>query len=115
MFGQRSKRFFIAMIAFSLIGPSALLFWNPEIGGLTLLLGLIVASRCIRLLRMVQDSSESGTHRLARDDRGQTVFVQLVDDEGNDLEPALAQARLAAARLMAGPRDTVIGVRHKVP
>jgi len=40
--------------------------------------------------------------------------VQLIDENGNDLEPEVAQRRLAAAQLQAGPRDMVIGVRRKV-
>jgi flagellar hook-basal body complex protein FliE len=114
MYGQRSKRFFMGMIAFSLIGPLVLLFWNPEVGGILLLLSFIVTSRCLRLLRMAADTSETEEQRQSQDNRGQTVFVQLVDDQGNDLEPTQVQARIAAAQLTAGPRDLVIGVRRKV-
>lgn len=46
--------------------------------------------------------------------QAQTIFVQLIDEDGNELAPEVAESKLAAAQLLAGPRDMVIGVRRKV-
>jgi hypothetical protein len=43
-----------------------------------------------------------------------TIYVPLVDDDGNDLDAAETERRLAEARLRAHPGDKVVGVLHKV-
>jgi hypothetical protein len=117
MFGQQSKRFFIGVLVVAIVGPIAIMLWKPQIGGLLFLLGLFVAARCLYLIRTIttEGARQDQAQLYSRRDRGQTIFVQLIDNDGNDLDPATAQARLAAANLRAGPRDTVIGVRRKVP
>ena len=117
MFGQHSKRFFLGVLVAAIVGPIAIMLWKPQIGGLLFLLGLAIAARCIYLIRMIhtEGAQQDQAQLYSRRDRGQTIFVQLVDDHGNDLDPATAEARLAAANLRAGPRDMVVGVRRKVP
>jgi hypothetical protein len=44
-----------------------------------------------------------------------TIVVPLVDADDHDLPADIAEAKLAAARLQAGPRDVVIGVRRHGP
>jgi hypothetical protein len=116
MFGPRSKAFFLTVICLSIIGPILVMFWNVQLGGLLFLVGLLLAARCIGLVRSIQmeGAVQDGVALSARQNRGRTIFVQLVDDHGNALPADVVQARLAAAHQNAGPRDTVIGVHRKV-
>jgi hypothetical protein len=116
MFGQHGKTFFLTLIALSLLVPLALMVWNPQIGAIAFLCGLATAARCIGLIRTLQvEGSLHDQHALyASANQAQTIFVQLIDEDGNDLTPEVAEAKLAAAQLQAGPRDMVVGVRHKV-
>ena len=117
MFGQHGKRFFIGLLVAAIVGPIAVMIWLPTIGAILFLLGLAIAARCIYLIRMIhsEGAQQDQEQLYSRRDRGQAIFVQLVDDDGNDLDQATAEARLAAANLRAGPRDMVVGVRRKVP
>ncbi|MDP9315640.1 MAG: hypothetical protein M3R24_33060 [Chloroflexota bacterium] len=116
MFGQHGHKVFMVLMVLALLGPAALMFWNAQIGGLLFLVGLLVSYRCLDFLQeeRVEAEFENSALLQARHNRARTIFVQLVDDNGNELDASTAQARLAAAHLDAGPRDTVVGVRHKV-
>ena len=117
MFGQGSKRFFVVLMVAAIVGPIAAMIWWPQIGAILFFLGLAIVARCVYLIRAIhtEGAQQDQAQLYSRRDRGQTIFVQLVDDDGNDLDQATARARLAAANLRAGPRDTVVGVRRKVP
>ena len=117
MFGRTSKTFFLALIALSFLVPIALMFWNIQYGAVTMVLGLAIAWRALRLVRMIQMQGTLQDQQAlqVKRNQAQTIFVQLIDENGNDLAPEIAEAKLAAAHLQAGPRDMVIGVRRKVP
>ncbi|HEY0607093.1 MAG TPA: hypothetical protein VGD58_29510 [Herpetosiphonaceae bacterium] len=116
MFGQYGKTFFQTMIVLGLLVPLAVMVWNPQIGAIAFLAGLTISGRCVRMLRTLQvEGSMQDQHATqAKTNQAQTIFVQLIDEDGNDLAPEIAEAKLAAAQLQAGPRDMVVGVRHKV-
>ncbi len=116
MFNQRSRLFFLIVIVVALVAPILIALHYPLVGGVLFLVGAMVAWRNVRLLSFItkgDDPAEQRRRAQARD-QGRTIFVQLVDDRGNELDPATCEARVAAARRGAGPRDTVIGVRRKV-
>jgi hypothetical protein len=116
MFGSRSKAFFLGLMAISIGGPLLLILWNPQVGGILMLLGLVIAARCINLIRSMHmtNSVDDTTVLMARQNRARTIFVSLLDEQGQPLPTEIAQARLATAYQDAGPRDTVIGVQRKV-
>jgi hypothetical protein len=110
------------IIAYSIAGacillPIILIFFNPAAGALALFMGALIASRVIRYAHQVDPLMSAETRaRLARhqSDQSQTIFVQVVDDRGYDLPQHEVKRRMEEAQLRAGPRDTVIAVRHKV-
>jgi hypothetical protein len=116
MFGSRSKTFFLAVTCAAVMIPILVLLWNPQLGGALFFLGLLIAARCISLVRSIQikESLQDEAALVTSHNRGRTIFVQLTDDYGTPLPTEVAQARLAAAQQQAGPRDTVIGVHRKV-
>ena len=117
MFGHTSKTFFLTLIVLSFLVPIVLMFWNVQYGAVALVLGLAIAWRGLRLVRMIQMQGTLQDQQAlqVKRNQAQTIFVQLIDADGNDLAPEIAEAKLGAARLQAGPRDMVIGVRRKVP
>ena len=46
--------------------------------------------------------------------RGRTIYVQTVDNDGCDLPEDVVQQKLYEARRNAEPRDNIVTVRHKV-
>lgn len=106
----------IATIAILL--PIAIMFWNIEAGAALLLLGLVIANRAIRYGAYDDSKSMSDATRkqLSRhqSERGQTIFVQVVDDFGRDLPPVTVQKLMADAQAKASPRDMVVPVRYKI-
>ncbi|NTW97277.1 MAG: hypothetical protein HGB28_01855 [Oscillochloris sp.] len=117
MFNQRSRIFFLIVIVAALVVPVLVALRYPVIGGALFLVGATLAWRNMRLVLLTTHDRDPADQRRRAQAREQArmIFVQLVDDQGNDLDPATCESRLAAARLHAGPRDTVIGVRRKVP
>jgi hypothetical protein len=116
MFNQRSRIFFLTVIVVALVAPILIALRYPTVGGALFIVGALLAWRNIRLLRHTtpgDDPAERRRRAQARD-QGRTIFVQLVDDLGNELDPAICATRLAAARCAAGPKDSVVGVRRKV-
>ena len=116
---RRQRRMQLAIVAFTLLGPLVMAVWSPEWAAIFLLLGLIVALRALRVLRATaledlgDDPSLQRMHHL-QGERGRTVWVSLLDDNGQPLDAAAAERKLAQARATAGPRDMVVGVRGKV-
>ncbi len=110
------RRLLLGLIGLVIFGPVAVMMWNLRLGVVLLLLGLIVAYQGSRMLRALnaEGAVQDQQYLYSRRDRGRTIYVELVDDDGNELQPSVAEQRLAEARLNAGPRDTVIGVRRKL-
>jgi len=111
------KRLLFAVIFVVTIGPIIVMIRDVGLGAILLIVGLFFTIQCIRILQAIQieGASEDQEALYRQQNQGRTIYVPLVDDRGYDLEPAIAEQRLAEARLKAGPRDTVIGVRHKTP
>src|SRR5689334_18958332 len=108
------KIFFIGAMCIILVASFLALTGNLPFVLPLFFAGLTVICRCIMFLgdnRIERARQEEAL--LARQDRGQTILVQLVDDNGIPLPFDIAQARLTTAQRQAGPRDTVIGVHHK--
>jgi len=116
MFGQYGKTFFLTLIVLSVLAPLALMFWNPQLGAIASFAGLAIAVRCMGMLRALQVEGSLHDQRALHTaaNQAQTIFVQLIDEDGNDLAPEVAESKLAAAQFLAGPRDMVIGVQRKV-
>lgn len=98
---------------FSILIPALICFWNVQVGVPLLLLGVYLSYRSIRMsrrepLNIREESPDEALRRSAR-----IIRVQLVDDQGRDLPPEVAEKRLADAQARANPNDTVIGV-HSV-
>lgn len=82
---------------------------------------LIVASllSCYRGLRYIDylerdeviDDPRITRHR---QEASKVIYVSIVDDAGNLLPDAEAKAKIRQAEAQAGPRDTIIPVKHKV-
>ena len=116
MFKRHGTSFYITLIVVCLLAPFALLLWDRQLGFFACVIGIPIATRGLRLLRTIhlERTLQSLQVPQAKLNQAQTKLVQLIDENGNELEPEVAQTRLAAARLQAGPRDMVIGVRRKV-
>lgn len=116
MFGLRSKPLALALAATAIVLPLVVLLWNPYIGGLLILCGLFITTRCFAMLRANQfDRLVADEAALvAQHNRGCTILVSLVDKQGLALPADLARARLDAAQAQTGPRDTVVGVHRSV-
>lgn len=98
---------------FSILIPALICFWNVQVGVPLLLLGVYLSYRSIRMsrrepLNIREESPDEALRRSAR-----IIRVQLVDDQGQDLPPEVAEKRLADAQARANPNDTVIGM-HSV-
>lgn len=117
MYDQAQRRTWRIMMVVVLVVPVLVMFWNLRVGALLLLFGLFTAYRALRLinasLRMEQAERNSRLEQ-TRANQARLVYVQLVDEQGVELPPDVQQAKLAQARLLAGPRDTVVGVKRKV-
>ncbi len=113
---QTTKKIVMVIVAIALIGPLILVTQNPTFGAIALLIGLATIVQSLRYLRHIasHNRKENNQHTSKRQDQSRTVYVSLLDDSGVPLDEAVAAARLNKARLMAGPRDTVIGVKRKV-
>jgi hypothetical protein len=108
------------LTAIFLIGiPVLILFWDVRIGVPFLLLGTYITYRIIRLAgynESLKRFNEVEQQRIERQqgERGRTILVQLVDDQGRDLPEQEAQRLIAEAEARANPRDTVMGVHHVI-
>jgi hypothetical protein len=111
---QRRMAYIIVFLSISI--PVVVMFWNIQAGVLLLLLGSYVSLQAVR--HAVHDNanalSDAESNKLERHKIEQTrvIRVQLVDDYGRDLPAHIARQRMEEAQAKAGPRDTVVGVRH---
>jgi hypothetical protein len=118
MSSSPQRRIAYTIAAASVVIPIMVMLWNIELGIILFFMGLIVAYRAIRYgaqddLHSLNDAAEQKLSR-HQIERGRTIFVQIVDDFGRDLPPATVQKLMADAQAQAGPRDTVVPVRHKI-
>jgi hypothetical protein len=111
------RRFAYAIAFFSIAVPVLIMFQNIQAGIVLLLLGVYITVRTIRNIapndpNMVSDSTlhHIGLHQ---SNRGQIIYVQLVDDFGRDLPTNVAQKLIEDAQARANPRDTVVGL-HRI-
>ncbi|KAB8141556.1 hypothetical protein F8S13_19330 [Chloroflexia bacterium SDU3-3] len=107
------------VVAFALVCvavPLIVMIWQPVLGLLLLPMALLVAARSWYLHRRWVDAEGRKQHSRAQVKANQAniIYVQVVDDQGNDLPPAVARAKLEAAHMEAGPRDTVLPARRKL-
>lgn len=116
MFGQEGKTFVRILTVASVLVPISIMFWNVQWGVIALLLGLFTLGRAIQTLRTMhlEGTLADQDALYQKANRGQTIYVQLVDDAGVALPVELANAKLAAAQQQAGPRHTVLGVHRKI-
>ncbi|MBC8161392.1 MAG: hypothetical protein H7Z42_09250 [Roseiflexaceae bacterium] len=116
MVGQDGKLFIGPVIIVSIVVPFGLILMNSSWGGFSLLVGMFMIYRVIRLARLtsLESNLDSEDALYAKTDTGGTIYVQLIDEEGNLLPIEVARAKLNAARQLAGPRDAVLGVHRKV-
>lgn len=110
---QQNKTFLKVFMSLCVIVPLVVLVYDPVIGGLLLLLGVVVMRRAMIMIADSEREAQHNPYAESRSDLGRTIFVELVDEHGVELEPAVARAKLAEAQRLAGPRDTVISVRHR--
>lgn len=105
------------IMAGALIGPIVVLFFDPKLGAALLLLGGAIAITASRALSAASHQAALEREKQLwerRTNSSRTIYVQLVDDKGRDLPQRIAEKRLAEAQMRAGPRDTVVGVHHRV-
>ncbi len=105
---------------FSIGIPILLMFWSAKVAAPLLLLGTYAAYSLIRLAGANESRwryEEAEAQRLERQqsERGRTILVQLVDDNGNSLPAEVERKLIAAAVSRANPRDTVMGVHYVLP
>ena len=110
------RRVLLAGICIAVLLPLVVIALKPSYGILALVAGLAVAAGCGYMLRMpnARAALPSQEALYARRERSRTIYVQLVDDDGRELPPEIAEARLTEARLNAGRCDTVIGVPRRL-
>lgn len=118
MGASSQRRIAYTIAAVSVLIPIMVMIWNIELGIILFFMGLIVAYRAIRYgayddLRSLNQAAEQQLSR-HQNERGRTIFVQIVDDFGRDLPPATVQKLMADAQAQAGPRDTVVAVRNQI-
>jgi hypothetical protein len=109
------RRVLWAVLGAALLLPLVIIVTHPHYGLYALLVGLVIATACGSLLRSLHAEGAIADQQalLSRQDRGRTIYVELLDENGRGLPPEEAEKRLAEARLRAGPRDTVMGIRHR--
>jgi hypothetical protein len=116
---RRQRRMQLTVFLAVLAIPLAIGLWDRQAGVVAFLIGLFIAMRAIRVLRADAANSlldDPSYQRLQQHqgERGRTIWVSLLDDQGQPLDAAAAERKLAQARKAAGPRDMVVGVRGKV-
>lgn len=108
----------ITMIVCFVVPLGLMIFTDLPYAGALFLIGLICAYqvwRGRRMLEEIDDFDQAGERQrraAERQNRGTTIYVPLLDDAGAPLDPAAAERLLARARMMAGPRETVVGVER---
>jgi hypothetical protein len=114
-----SQRKFVYLIIFlSIVVPAVVMLRDIQFGVILLLLGSWISYRVVRsAARANQQEIDSEAKKLARhrSEQSRIIRVQLVDQFGRDLPMQEIQKRMDEARAKAGPRDTVVGVRHVIP
>jgi hypothetical protein len=92
------------------------LVWNQLLGLSLFLIGLFISIQSYRAYNRSKTadmlSKSAIQHQGHVTNSGRTILVPIVDGYGRDIDPQLAEQRLAEARAIAGPKDTVVGVRY---
>lgn len=116
MFGREGKAWIRVLMVMCIIIPVGIMLWSIEWGVIALVLGFIIIGRAMHMLHMMhlEGTLDDQEALHAKANSGRTIYVQLVDEAGVDFPPEIAKAKLREAQQKAGPRETVLGVRHKV-
>jgi len=109
---KKNRTIIIIIVAVFIGGPFLVAIKSPALGGVSLLVGTVIAYRAMRILMSVKNEASIQINK--EDSAGHTIFVQIVDDFGRDLPPAESEKRLVEARAKAVPRDMVVPARFKV-
>ena len=108
--------FIIAMLFVAL--SIVVMFKHLTIGLVLFMLTLYYINRIRRWHKTENDrsSSDETLKNVSRQNsnRGRSIYVQIVDDNGHELPEAVVQQKLYEARRNAEPRDNIVTVRHKV-
>jgi hypothetical protein len=114
---QINTALFIIAILFVTLSI-VVMFKHLTIGLILFMLTLYYINRIRRWHNQANDksSSDETLKNISRQNsnRGRTIYVQIVDDNGNDLPEAVVQQKLYKARRSAEPRDNIVTVRHKI-
>jgi len=117
MASSPQRKIAYGLVIFFMTVPFLVMIWDVQIGVGLLLINLFISYRVIRYSGRdaAQNLSDAEMQRLERhqSERGRTIYVQLVDDDGQELPPDVAQKRLFEAEARSNPRDVVVGV-HQV-
>ncbi|MFD3164570.1 hypothetical protein [Herpetosiphon sp. NSE202] len=89
---------------------------RPFIGAILIIASLLSCYRGIRYIGYLERDEIIDDPRITRhrQESANVIYVSIVDDAGNLLPDAEAKAKVRRAEAQAGPRDTVVAVKHKV-
>jgi hypothetical protein len=111
------RKFVYVIIFLSIIIPTVVMLRDIQTGVILLLLSSWISYLVVRsAARAHEEDNDSEAKKLARHrtEQSHIIRVQLVDQFGRDLPMREIQRRMDEARAKAGPRDTVVGVRHVI-
>ena len=110
-----NKKSLAIVIGICLLVPLILAVTCDLLTGTALfLIGIFISLRAYQMYHNSQIDdlfSGSSSPKQHSQDRGKMIFVSLVDENGQEISPQLAEQRIAEARLKAGPKDTVVPIR----
>lgn len=111
-----TDRLLVVIMILALVVPIVVALFDARTGAILVLLGLLVAmgvSRVRRQMALSAESPDEARRHAIRQETGHIIYVELLDEHGNELSPEEARAKLTQAQLQAGPRDTVIPIRSR--
>ena len=95
-----------------------IMFKDFLIGGLLFVLTIYFNNKTPALENASNEkySSDEVLRKVAQQNsnRGRTIYVQVVDEKGNDLPENIVEQKLYEARRNAEPRDNIVTVRHQI-
>jgi hypothetical protein len=112
-----SKKSLGAVIAVCLIVPVIVaVTYNQVLGIVLFLIGLYISLQAYRAYNRSKtaDFLSGDSPKQHGLDRGRTIRVSIVDEQGRELPAQVVEQRLAEARAQAGPKDTIVPVRFVI-